>query len=236
MFAAANSGEPNLPPALITPDSLEGLRKQGHQPHVISELGRALSGDLMLSYNSAATANYAVHNLFIAQCVACSKLSLWKREEMIYPGATFGPEPNEDLSDDIKHDFQEARDIAVHSPRGAAALLRLCIQKLMRAVGESGRDIDSDIAKLVAKGLPPRVQKSLDIVRVIGNEAVHPGVLDLADDIHTVETLFGLLNSIADQLISHPAAIDRMYEALPEAKRIAIEARNAKAKNTPKIE
>jgi hypothetical protein len=231
LFAAANPNEPNLPPALITPDFLEGLRRQGHQPHVISECSRALSGDLMLGYNQSATASYAVHNLFVAQCVACSKLSLWKRDEMIYPRATFGPAPNEDLIDEIKHDFQEARDIARQSPRGAAALLRLCIQKLMKAVGESGRDIDGDIAKLVAKGLPLRVQKSLDIVRVVGNEAVHPGVLDLKDDIHIVESLFGLINSIADQLISHPAAVDRMYEALPEAKRIAIEARNEKAKS-----
>ena len=50
-------------------------------------------------------------------------------------------------------------------------------------MGEKGKDINTDIGNLVKKGLPIKVQESLDILRVIGNEAVHPGQLDLKDDI-----------------------------------------------------
>jgi hypothetical protein len=53
------------------------------------------------------------------------------------------------------------------------------------------------------------VQKSLDIVRVIGNEVVHPGVLDLKDDRDTAVQLLKLINSIADQMISHPKNIEK---------------------------
>jgi hypothetical protein len=139
-----------------------------------------------------------------------------------------GVQPNDDLPDEILRDFEEAREIANASPRGAAALLRLCIQKLCRHLGEKGEKLDADIATLVRKGLNPFVQKSLDIVRVIGNEAVHPGELDLKDDTETALRLFELVNAIAEQMISHPKAVDEMYKKLPENKRKAIEHRDRK--------
>ena len=75
-------------------------------------------------------------------------------------------------------------------------------QKLRIHLGEKGKTIDDDIASLVRKGLNPLVQQSLDIVRVIGNEAVHPGVIDLKDDRETAFRLFDLVNAITDAMIS----------------------------------
>lgn len=108
-------------------------------------------------------------------------------------------------------------------------MLRLSIQKLCASLGEKGKNIDDDIASLVTKGLNPLVQKSLDVVRVIGNEAVHPGVIDLKDDRDTALRLLDLVNVITDQMISHPKTIEQMYGKLPEEKRKAIEVRNEKA-------
>ena len=107
------------------------------------------------------------------------------------------------------------------------------IQKLCAHLGASGTTIDDQIADLVGKGLNPLVQKSLDVVRVIGDEAVHPGTIDLKDDRDTALNLFKLVNAIAEQMISHPKSVNDMYSMLPEGKRNAIEARNAKAKKTP---
>jgi hypothetical protein len=39
-----------------------------------------------------------------------------------------------------------------------------------------------DIGELVKAGLPLEIQQSLDIVRVVGNNQVHPGILDVRDD------------------------------------------------------
>jgi hypothetical protein len=75
--------------------------------------------------------------------------------------------------------------------------------------------------------LNPTVQKSLDVVRVIGNEAVHPGELDLRDDRDTALQLLRLIDVIAHQMISQPKAIAALYESLPEGKRKAIEKRDA---------
>ena len=110
-------------------------------------------------------------------------------------------------------------------------LIRLVIQKLCIELGEEGKRIDDDIASLVKKGLSPLVQKSLDAVRVIGNEAVHPGTLDLKDDIDTAARLFDLVNIIAEQMISNPKHVDEIYIKLPSTKREAIEKRDDKLSN-----
>ena len=156
---------------------------------------------------------------------------MWVHDRLLFPAIKSGVLPNPDLPDDALRDFQEAREIVNSSPRGAAALLRLCVQKLCKHLGEQGKNIDDDIASLVKKRLDPLVQKSLDIVRVIGNETVHPGVLDLRDDRDTALRLFELINSIADQMISHPKNVTDLYEKLPENKRKRIEERDGK---TPK--
>jgi len=56
---------------------------------------------------------------------------------------------------------------------------------------------------------------ALDAVRVIGNNAVHPGQIDLTDDVATATALFGLVNFISEKMISEPAEIKRLYDLLP---------------------
>ena len=98
-------------------------------------------------------------------------------------------------------DYQEAATIVNKSPRGAAVLLRLCIQKLCEQLGENSKDINTAIGNLVQKGLPSNIQKALDIVRVIGNSAVHAGQIDIQDDRDIAISLFLLVNRIADVMI-----------------------------------
>ena len=145
---------------------------------------------------------------------------------MIYPGSSSAPLPNPDLPEEIKTDYEEARAIISRSPRGACALLRLCVQKLCGFLGESGKDVNADIAALVKKGLNPKIQKSLDIVRVIGNEAVHPGQIDLRDQPTTATQLCSLLNVIADAMITEPNVIESLYAGHPETKLQHIEKRD----------
>lgn len=188
------------------------------------------SGLIYLEKNDGKYLYRDVHNLNLSQCYNCDKVAVWVHGNLIHPSEKLGVIPNPDLPDQIIRDYEEARGILGDSPRGAAALLRLCVQKLCIHLGEKGKNIDEDIASLVSKGLNPLVQKSLDIVRVIGNEAVHPGVIDLNDDGDTASQLFILINSIADQMISHPKKVEELYGKLPEKKREAIERRDNKGR------
>jgi len=146
---------------------------------------------------------------------------------MVYPDFEGVQPPNQDLSADIQADYQEAASILQKSPRSAAALLRLAIQKLCKELGEKGKDINTDIKNLVTKGLPAAVQKSLDIVRVIGNDAVHPGQIDLRDDVNTVKALFKLVNLIAEKMITEPKEVEAIYDSLPDNKKQQIEQRDS---------
>jgi hypothetical protein len=165
-------------------------------------------------------------NVFASECYSCKQIAAWAGGSLIFPQGHVEIEPNEDLPDDVRADYKEAALIFRTSPRGAAALLRLGIQKLCDHLGQRGQKLDDAIGSLVKSGLEPRVQKALDIVRVIGNESVHPGQMDLRDDPETALELFRLVNLIAERMISQPRHIDTMYEHLPKSKRDAIEKRD----------
>ncbi len=163
----------------------------------------------------------------MAYCSHCKQYSLWLNEKMIYPESTGIQPPNIDLGEDIKEDYLEASSIVNKSPRGAVALLRLSIQKLCKQLGEDGKNINNDIASLVKKGLPPTVQQALDIVRVVGNDAVHPGQIDLKDNQEIANKLFDLINIIANVMITQPKEISALYETLPDGKKDAITTRDS---------
>lgn len=159
-------------------------------------------------------------------CSRCSQPTFWLSEEIIYPPAQTFPLANNDLSEDIKEVYNEAAAIAKQSPRAACALLRLAIEMLLKQLGETG-NLNDGIEDLVKKGLSATIQQSLDIVRVTGNNAVHPGKIDFGD-ITDVQTLFELINVTADGLITQPKQIQRIYDNIPEKKREAIEKRDRK--------
>lgn len=179
--------------------------------------------------DNAVTCYGVVENLSISECYNCKRFALWVGDKLVDPPVMASVEPNPDMPDDIAANFNEARSIVNNSPRGAAALLRLCVQKLCIHLGEKGRKIDDDIASLVKKGLNVVVQQALDIVRVVGNASVHPGAMDLRDDRSTANSLFGLVNAIAEQMISHPKHVAELYQTLPQAKRDAIDKRDGRA-------
>lgn len=160
---------------------------------------------------------YEVKEISTSRCEHCDQHSIWLNSKMIFPIEGGIEKPNEDMPIEVKEDYLEAKMIVNLSPRGAAALLRLALQKLCISFGEKGKNINDDIKNLVKKGLPEAIQQALDSVRVIGNNAVHPGQIDLKDDYDTAYKMFGFLNVICDILITQPKKIKEFYEyKIPE--------------------
>jgi hypothetical protein len=160
-----------------------------------------------------------------SQCENCKENAIWKMESLIYPNRGTALQPNSDMPDEVKADYEEAANIITMSPRGAAALLRLSIQKLCIHLGESGKNINTDIKNLVKKGLPEKVQQALDVVRVTGNNAVHPGMMDV-NDIKVASELFMLVNLITEHMVSLPKKVEHLFENLPEETKNHIEKRD----------
>ena len=175
-----------------------------------------------------------IRGCLLAFCAYCNDWSIWVEEHQVWPVTSTGPLPNEDLGEDIVALYNEARAVASQSPRSAAALLRLCTERLVQRLCKESKvpwtNLNDGIGQLVQQGLSPTIQRSLDTLRVTGNSAVHPGQMDLADDHETVERLFEFLNLIANDRITQPRAVNREYDKLSTGQRQAIEARDGKTR------
>jgi hypothetical protein len=170
-----------------------------------------------------------VCNLFVSRCESCNQVATWISAELVWPPQSAAPLPNADLPPDIAADYIEAGRIVGASPRGAAALLRLAIQKLCNEATGKEQTIAKSITQLEQGGLALQIVDALHIVRVVGNESVHPGSLDVRDDPEIAHRLFELVNRIADTFISQPKRAKELWDKLPQAKRDEIERARNKA-------
>lgn len=182
-----------------------------------------------------------------AECSHCAKSSLWLIHRtqnqqgtirptegvMLYPEIGLAPVPELDMPEDVKLDYEEAAKIATKSPRGAAALLRLGLQKLCIHLGKEGKNINDDIRALAADNiLSPMVIKVADTVRITGNNAVHPGRMS-PDDVDQVSLkLFDLLNFIVRKAITEPRELEALYNKTPSGVRASAEKQDAKNKSS----
>lgn len=183
----------------------------------------------------------------ISQCQACEHFSIWLTNELplkkegsqseldkshvnvklLFPSVSNEvPKPNVDMPSDVKEIFTEAGQILEESPRASAALSRLAIEKLVDGLEAEGKDLNSKIGKLVSKGMPVEIQQMLDSVRVIGNNAVHPGQINIKDNKELAHSLLHFINLIIDNRITQPKKISEVYNSLPESYRKAIENRD----------
>lgn len=166
------------------------------------------------------------NELTIHRCQCCERKMLWIDDTYIYPDIV-SEEANPDMPESVKQLYNEAALISNKSPRAACALLRLAVDTLCHELGETDRDINKNIGALVKKGLPPTVQQALDVVRVVGNKAVHPGQIAFdVDDNATATMLMHLLNMIVTRMISEPNEINLLYQSLPESTKKSIEDRD----------
>jgi hypothetical protein len=175
-----------------------------------------------------------VKDIHLCYCRRCNEYSIWYKEKMVVPNSGTAPPPHPDLPEDIKEDYKEAMSIVSLSSRSAAALLRLAIQKLTNKLLGNDRkeNLSDNIGLLVKRGLHQEIQKALDIVRVIGNNAVHPGQIDLKDNPETAAKLFALINIITEEMITKPKEIAALYDKLPDTDKQKIAKRNGNEKSS----
>jgi len=147
--------------------------------------------------------------------------------QIVYPIPCLAPNPIAGMPEDVKKDYEEASAVLAHSPRACAALLRLALQRLCVHLGQPGKVLNNDIKALIQqRGLKPQIQQALDIVRVTGNNAVHPGEMNLDDNQEIALSLFTVINLIVEEMIVIPNQIQELYSALPEEDRERIARRD----------
>jgi len=167
--------------------------------------------------------------LMIAQCSHCRELSFWINEKLVFPRKTTAPPAHEDMPESVLKYYNEAREVSDISPRSAAAMLRIAAKKLCEHLGEDEPNLNRAIGNLHKKGLSRRVTRSLDTVRIFGNEAgAHEGQIDLTgeDNKDVVDKLFWLVNRIIEKTIAEPEEDERMFSSCPEDKKRGVKDRD----------
>jgi hypothetical protein len=115
-------------------------------------------------------------NLHLSSCDSCSGFALWVGERLAFP-------MNVDKTPAlVGEDLEEAAAILNKSPRGATALMRVCIQKLMPLLKQDGKSLDNSMSSLVRKGLEVEIQQAMEVLQVLGNDPVQPTSLDTQED------------------------------------------------------
>ncbi len=183
-----------------------------------------------IKYNSLIQSrDPALPRTFKCENDACGKYFIKLGDSYIYPMFT-GPEPHQDMTEDCKSTFEQARMIASISPKASAAMLRLCIDMLCDhvQVETKNKKLNEKIQKLLDNGKINLSQANiLDAVRVIGNGALHPGLIDYSDQT-SVNVLFLIINDLVDGLLGTVNRIETIKNMLSPEDRDKLDNRIAK--------
>lgn len=161
-----------------------------------------------------------------SKCHKCDGILIWYKGSIVAPTVSTAPFHHDEMPKPVVEIYEEARSVFEISPRSAAALLRLALQVLCGELGYSQAKLDAAIGAMVKNGLSVQVQQALDVVRVIGNNAVHPGQINVNDGRDIAVGLFALMNYIVERMIAEPKKIETLFSALPDGAKAAIQRRD----------
>lgn len=175
-----------------------------------------------------------------ATCIGCNKISIWTYtsgtrlftpSKKLWPPTSLAPLGDAGLAGLSGEVYAEAASVLDASPRAAAALLRLCLELLLKDldIGKKNDNLSSRIgAARKERGIPETIKEACDVLRISGNGAVHAGQIDGDDSHETALALFGLVNLISHRLVTEPKQVGEMYARLPESVRENIDKRDGK--------
>jgi hypothetical protein len=176
-----------LAPQAITP--LEGDEEATQREEQFLE--RLKNNDITYQYEEySQSVKVEMVNLHLSSCSNCNAFSVWVRDRLVFPVRVA------ERPDLVAADFEEAAAILDKSPRGAAALIHLCVQTLI-PLESNGKHLDHEIAALISKGLKVEIQEAMGALRVLADNGA--GDIDLKEDKATATRIFALLKVIVER-------------------------------------
>ncbi len=143
----------------------------------------------------------------LGHCFACNLQSLHEPDgALLWPKESSLPLANEDMPSDVKEFYDDARQTAVNSKRGALVLLRFCMEALLSLQGYSDGTLYNRIEQLyVSQRGGKRLRDALSAVRLVGNSAAHDN--EIVWDREDLSPLFTLVNLIVDEFYTKDDSI-----------------------------
>jgi hypothetical protein len=106
-------------------------------------------------------------NLHVSHCHDCNGFALWVGGRLVFPINV------DKMSAPLaEEDFEEAAAILDKSPRGAAALMRVCVQKFLPLLNDNGMDRTDYNTALMRKGLEVEIQQAMELLQVLRSDPV----------------------------------------------------------------
>lgn len=160
-------------------------------------------------------------------CMGCRQGSVWRDGELVYPRPAAEVTPHPDLPDLARDLFLEATGVLPISRRAAAALARASLEALLkeRKPDSKAKDLNERVGEIKHEIREP-LWKVLTTLRVVGNDALHDGVIAVhvdGSDAGTVTPLLQAINMLVEELVTQPRKANELYIQLSEGKRAGAE-------------
>ena len=187
---------------VITPELVhEALNEDRDQRDDIKEIDRFIErlkrNELTFEYQKhAQSLKVRMANLHTSSCHSCNRFSIWVRGELVFPTRI------DKTPEFVEEDFDEAAAILNKFPRGATALMRVCIQKLVHLLEEDGNALNQRVASLVRKGLEMEMQQAMEVLQVLRADPVQLGRLETQGDKETALRFLDSLKAVLERRMS----------------------------------
>jgi hypothetical protein len=136
-------------------------------------------------------------NLHISNCHSCNGFSLWVGGLLVFPTRV---DKTPELAEE---DVEEAAAILNKSPRGATALMRVCIQKLVPLLEDNGKALNQRVSSLVRKGLEMEAQQSMEVLQVLRSNPLQLSQLESPADKETALRFIDSLQAVLERRMPH---------------------------------
>jgi hypothetical protein len=135
-------------------------------------------------------------NLHISNCHSCNGFSLWVGGLLVFPTRI------DKTPELVEDDLDEAAAILDKFPRGATALMRVCIQKLVHLLEENGNALNQRVSSLVRKGLEMEMQQAMEVLQVLRLDPVQLNPLESQADRETALRFLDSLKEVLERRMS----------------------------------
>src|SRR3984893_16075701 len=186
---------------VLTPEAVKALRQGDAQRDNIKEIDQFVE---RLKKN-ALTYEYQKHphplkvkmaNLHISNCHSCNGFSLWVGGLLVFPTRI------DKTPELVEQDLEEAAAILNKFPRREAALMRVCIQKLVHLLEENGNALNQRVSSLVRKGLEMEMQQAMEVLQVLRLDPVQLNRLESQADRETALRFLVSLKEVLERRMS----------------------------------
>ena len=136
-------------------------------------------------------------NLHISNCHSCNGFSLWVSGLLVFPTRV---DKTPELAEE---DVEEAAAILNKFPRGATALMRVCIQKLVPLLEDNGKALNQRVSSLVRKGLEMEMQQSMEVLQVLQSDPLQLSQLESEADKEIALRFIDSLQAVLERRMPH---------------------------------